>query len=678
MSGKFVRASKYRHVYGQVAKKERHYENIRITNNAWDSNLIKANGKFLTVNWNSSGGGAFAVIPLEEVGKAPDQIPLFRGHTAPVLDTDFNPFDDYSIASGSDDGKIGIWEIPADYSFHNYCNSDGDPKDISPKKVLAGHGRKVGHVLFHPTAKNVLASSSLDHTVKIWDIDSGKELFTLKHPDMVTSMSFSYDGNHLVTVSRDKKLRTWDIRAEKVVSETQAHSGAKNQRVVWLGNSSRVATTGFSKLSDRQIGVWDAFDLEKGDLGGFYTVDQSSGIMMPFFDASNKILYLVGKGDGNIRYFEFQNDELFELSEFQSVDPQRGFAAAPRRAVNVKENEILKAFKTVNDHCIEPISFHVPRKSDSFQDDIYPDAPSGVAALTSDEWASGKSVEGPLLFNLSSLYDGSEPILTSSSRTEPLETRGASTETTKYSSTDGPEKEPISTYPPLSASGKSVSPSATEVTEKAANKTVSSQDEEVKSDQLFEKTINQGVDAKLKDDKSVNSLLQKASNLDDINDAEDPSNRVSTWDEDDEQQPTRHETPVSHKVASPASKKEESPVTSKISQDEPSTAKQPEPAMTIPNTSVFNAKAEPTVKPTASTSNADTKVPNGTESLSTTSKPAATKSMGLLQSAEKLSSLVLYLEGIVADLKKANLDKDDRLLALESKVEELLKGKNKM
>ena len=161
-----------------------------------------------------------------------------------------------------------------------------------------------------------------DHTVKIWDIESGKEVFSLKHPDMVTSMSFSFNGDHLVTVARDKRLRVWDVRAEKIVSEGPAHSGAKNQRVVWLGNSDRIVTTGFSKLSDRQIGVWDAFNLEKGDLGGFYTVDQSSGIMMPFYDGSNKILYLVGKGDGNIRYFEFQNDELFELSEFQSVDPQ--------------------------------------------------------------------------------------------------------------------------------------------------------------------------------------------------------------------------------------------------------------------------------------------------------------------------------------------------------------------
>lgn len=49
----------------------------------------QANPEYLSVNWDSSGGGAFAVIPLNEKGKLPDQMPLFRGHTAAVLDTDW-------------------------------------------------------------------------------------------------------------------------------------------------------------------------------------------------------------------------------------------------------------------------------------------------------------------------------------------------------------------------------------------------------------------------------------------------------------------------------------------------------------------------------------------------------------------------------------------------------------
>jgi coronin-1B/1C/6 len=52
------------------------------------------------------GGGALAVIPLTERGKLPDIIPLFKGHSGPVLDTDFNPFNDSVLASASEDGKV--------------------------------------------------------------------------------------------------------------------------------------------------------------------------------------------------------------------------------------------------------------------------------------------------------------------------------------------------------------------------------------------------------------------------------------------------------------------------------------------------------------------------------------------------------------------------------------------
>ena len=50
---------------------------------------LQVNPQYLSVNWESGGGGAFAVIPLKEKGRLPEQMPLFQGHTAAVLDTDW-------------------------------------------------------------------------------------------------------------------------------------------------------------------------------------------------------------------------------------------------------------------------------------------------------------------------------------------------------------------------------------------------------------------------------------------------------------------------------------------------------------------------------------------------------------------------------------------------------------
>jgi coronin-1B/1C/6 len=92
------------------------------------------------VNWEAGGGGAFAVIPLEERGKLPDQLPLFRGHTAVVLDTDWSPFDDSLIASASDDGKVFLWQVPEDFALRTEAE---EIEDVAPIGKLSGHSRCV-------------------------------------------------------------------------------------------------------------------------------------------------------------------------------------------------------------------------------------------------------------------------------------------------------------------------------------------------------------------------------------------------------------------------------------------------------------------------------------------------------------------------------------------------------
>ncbi|KAF3079496.1 Coronin-like protein crn1 [Orbilia oligospora] len=398
---RFVRSSKYRHVFGRPTKKEQCYDNLHISRNAWDSNLIKANPKYLSVNWESGGGGAFAVIPHGERGKLPDQIPLFRGHTAAVLDTDWNPFHDDIVVSASDDAKIFVWRVPEDFTVH-VDEEELPAKEVKPEARLSGHQKKVGHVLFHPAAEHVLASSSGDFTVKIWDIVTGQAKLTLRHPEVIQSMSFNADGSVLATTNRDKKLRLWDLRQQAPVYEGPGHAGAKNSRAVWLGDLDRIATTGFSKMSDRQLGLWDIRNPGE-PIGGFQLLDSMSGVCMPFWDDGTKCLYLAGKGDGNIRYYEYSNDDFVFLSEYKSSDPQRGVAFVPKRGVDVKENEVMRGYKTVNDLYIEPISFIVPRRAETFQDDIYPDTQSGKPGLTGDEWFGGKNALPPT-FSLGTLY----------------------------------------------------------------------------------------------------------------------------------------------------------------------------------------------------------------------------------------------------------------------------------
>ncbi len=68
----------------------------------------------------------------------------------------------------------------------------------------------------------------------------------------------------------------------------------------------------------------------------------------------------------------------------------------------------MRAYKTVNDSYIEPISFTVPRRAEVFQADIYPPATGSKPAVSAADWLSGK--DGiPAKIDLESIYEGKPP-----------------------------------------------------------------------------------------------------------------------------------------------------------------------------------------------------------------------------------------------------------------------------
>jgi len=384
-----VRSSKYRHAFGAVAKKEDCYDDLRITRTAWDSNYICANPSYFAVICESGGGGAMAVIPWSMKGKVDPKLPLVAGHKGAILDIDFNPFNDNLIASVSEDCTAKIWGIP-----------EGGLKENlnEPLQTLNGHRRKVGTVQFNQVANNILATSSADFSIKVWDIEKGKDVFSCEsqHTDIIQSVDWNSTGSLLASSCKDKKVRVIDPRQNSVVAEAEAHVGIKGSRICWIedkeGTNKRMFSVGFSKTSEREFAIWDLKNLKEPILK--QNVDSASGLLMPFYDRDTSVLFLAGKGDGNIRYYEIVDEApyIHYLTEFKSATPQRGMALMPKRGVNVSDCEIVRILK-VSTKMMEPISFQVPRKSDLFQADIFPDCFAGEPALTGEQWVAGETAK---------------------------------------------------------------------------------------------------------------------------------------------------------------------------------------------------------------------------------------------------------------------------------------------
>ncbi|XP_052052215.1 coronin-6 isoform X2 [Apodemus sylvaticus] len=355
MSRRVVRQSKFRHVFGQAAKADQAYEDIRVSKVTWDSAFCAVNPKFLAIIVEAGGGGAFIVLPLAKTGRVDKNYPLITGHTGPVLDIDWCPHNDNVIASASDDTTVMVWQIPDYTPVRNITE---------PVITLEGHSKRVGILSWHPTARNVLLSAGGDNVIIIWNVGTGEVLLSLDdiHPDVIHSVCWNSNGSLLATTCKDKTLRIIDPRKSQVVANNFEEPVALQE------------------------------------------MDTSNGVLLPFYDPDSSIVYLCGKGDSSIRYFEITEEPPFVhyLNTFSSKEPQRGMGFMPKRGLDVSKCEIARFYKLHERKC-EPIIMTVPRKSDLFQDDLYPDTPGPEPALEADEWLSGQDAE-PVLISLKEGY----------------------------------------------------------------------------------------------------------------------------------------------------------------------------------------------------------------------------------------------------------------------------------
>jgi WD40 repeat protein len=118
---------------------------------------------------------------------------------------------------------------------------------------IGGHEGSVLSAAFNHDGSRIVTASR-DHTVRIWDATSAKEIAVLRgHDNSVSSAAFSPDGSRIVTASADNTVRIWDAVSAKETAVLRGHDQSVYS-AVFSPNGSRIV----SSSADNTARIWDA------------------------------------------------------------------------------------------------------------------------------------------------------------------------------------------------------------------------------------------------------------------------------------------------------------------------------------------------------------------------------------------------------------------------------------
>ena len=158
------------------------------------------------------------------------------GHTAFVFSMAFSP-DGSQLASGSHDHTIRLWNVDTG----------------EETRRITGHTSTVFSVAFSPDGSQLASGSRGDETIRLWNVDTGEETRRLTgHTTTVFSVAFSPDGSQLASGSWDETIILWNMDTGEETRRFYGHTGG-----VWSVAFSPDGSQLASGSSDETIILWD-------------------------------------------------------------------------------------------------------------------------------------------------------------------------------------------------------------------------------------------------------------------------------------------------------------------------------------------------------------------------------------------------------------------------------------
>jgi WD40 repeat protein len=141
------------------------------------------------------------------------------------------------VVSGSEDQTIRVWDLQTGQLIH----------------TVAGVSQGVTSVALSPSLQK-LAATTDDDTIQLWDMESHQSMPPLISAYPVSYVSFSPDGQTLVTGSADG-IRLWEVQTGELI-RTIPQNFASLMSVAMNPNGSMLVSGTDHRAN--QVKIWDA------------------------------------------------------------------------------------------------------------------------------------------------------------------------------------------------------------------------------------------------------------------------------------------------------------------------------------------------------------------------------------------------------------------------------------
>ncbi|KAG0050625.1 peroxisomal targeting signal 2 receptor [Gryganskiella cystojenkinii] len=169
-----------------------------------------------SVNWNLVRKDSFLSASWDNTIKlwtqnSPTSLQTFKGHSHCVYSAMWSPHSPSLFASCSGDHTVKLW----------------DTNSPAPIQTILAHGNEVLSLDWNKYQDHTIVTGSVDHTIKVWDMRRpDREVNCLRgHEYAVRKVKCSpHSGSLVASTSYDMTMRIWDITTGDMIEIHDAHT----------------------------------------------------------------------------------------------------------------------------------------------------------------------------------------------------------------------------------------------------------------------------------------------------------------------------------------------------------------------------------------------------------------------------------------------------------------------